>query len=737
MRDLVLYTTAPTASANMTEAELNRVSQVRERFYFMATAKSNIEAKWRTIKDLYEVYESKLQQGEQWNAPYRFAELFGACQRKFSDLIKNLPEVKIRATKSSSQNFAIAQQATLNHTEHTTNAVREKSRTIWDAILYGTGILFEGYTKLERKITEIDDKTGELTNKERLCTLYDGLVSERIDPRDFFIDESAVIFHDETGITGARDCIRRRIYPYSTFRERFKEFKNVDKIVPTVWGSDPMGWSKVPYEKESQENKNLTKYVTVLEYWNVESDAICLIANGVEIYFGANPFKHKRLPFTVYYNYRRDDSVWGVSEAEILAPFIYAEEELINLAILDAKLALQPALAVSGDVMFNPEDNELQPGAIFTLRGLNGGKVADAVTPLRFGGIPSESFEMLNKLDDKKIIITGDDIRALYANPDQLATQTLSKREVAQKRLASNIYQNTIDSERGRIQMRLSNIHQFYARPYQTIDGRVDMRRIMVEGYDVKQQDDESAPEFKQRYGAQGYFTLNQKAMGSVLEVEIEIIDSKMEDELRKEELENLSSYLKTVVELMPIAPDALEGMDIRSLLKQMATKLDLNINELFPTPDDDTGNDAVDMAIELCLMGIVPDPDQTVDPLKVIDRLMRFMRSETYEKSGDDAKRAIKQFITLTQSYVETYYRQKLEEKRGRSKPRIFSAAQKGSLGGTRQVPGQGSGAGVPEVSGVPLPNGGKPGFNQPPVNAPQGVASRLGFEPRTTPAA
>ncbi|OPX88983.1 MAG: hypothetical protein A4E53_01716 [Pelotomaculum sp. PtaB.Bin104] len=734
MKDLILYEQLPTASASMTEAEKARVEQVRTRFYFMANAKSNLEAKWRSIKQLYEIYEAKITQGEQWNEPFRFAELFGSCQRKYSDLIKNLPEVKIRATKNSSQNFAIAQQATIEHTERTTNSTREKSRAIWDSILYGTGILFEGFTKLERKITDIDPKTGELTGKERLACLYAGLVSERIDPRDFFIDETATVFFDETGITGARDCIRRRIYPYSTFRERFKDYKHVEEIVPVVWGSDVMGWSKVPYEKESQENKTIQQYVTVLEYWNVEADAICLIANGIEIYFGANPFMHKRLPFTVYYNYRRDDSLWGVSEAEILAPFIYAEEEIINLMILDAKLALQPALAVSGDVMFNPEDNELQPGAIFTLRGLNGGKVGDAIAPLRFGGIPTETFNVLEKLDDLRIIITGDDIRSLYSNPDQLATQTLSKREVSQKRLASNIYQNTVDSERGRIQQRLSNIIQFYAKPYQTIDGRVDLRRIMVEGYDVMQQDDENAPEFKQRYGAQSYFTLNDKSLGSSREVEIEIIDSKMEDELRKEELENLSNYLKTVVELMPIAPQMLDGMDVRALLKQMATKLDLNINELFPTPSDDIGFDSVDMAIELCLMGIVPDPDQNVDPLKVTDRLIKFMSTETYKNAGADAKKAIKEFLSLTNQYVETYYKQKLDEKRGRARVKTFSPTQQGNMGGPGKVPGQGGGAGVPEVSGVPVSNGGESGINTAPVNAPTGVAKRLGFQPGAT---
>jgi hypothetical protein len=350
------------ASGDQTEEELARINFCRERYIYMSNSRSIVQNKWLLAKELYEIFEYQLCQGEAWNSPYRFPLLFGAIQRKASELINNLPEVRVHSTRASTSNFAIASQATLDHTEQLTNTLREKVRCIYDTLLYGTGIIYEGYAIQTKMVTPITDETEEKDallledGAKKLITYYNGVVSERVDPRDFLSDDQALIFYDETGIQGARDCFRRRYYPYSTFMEQFKDFKNIDKVVPVAWGTDFFGLGKLPFPKESQEQKMVARWVVIYEYWNAELDMVELIANNQEIFFGSNPFKHKRLPFTVYYNYRRDDSCWGISETEVLAPFIFAQEEILNLQILDEKLKLQPAMAVDGDITFNSEE---------------------------------------------------------------------------------------------------------------------------------------------------------------------------------------------------------------------------------------------------------------------------------------------------------------------------------------------------------------------------------------------
>ncbi len=727
-------------SGDQSEEELARINFCRDRYVYMANSRSVVQNKWLLAKELYEIFEYQLQQGEVWNAPYRFPLLFGVIQRKASELINNLPEVRVHGTRTSTVDFAISAQAVLDHTEQLTNTLREKVRCLYDTLLYGTGIIYEGYAIQQKWVTPIteesEDKDALLLEegKKKLITYYNGVVSERVDPRDFLIDDQALIFYDETGIQGARDCFRRRYYPYSTFMEQFKDFKNIDKVVPVAWGTDFFGLSKLPFPKETQEQKMVAKWVVVYEYWNQELDMVELIGNNQEIYFGSNPYKHKRLPFTVYYNYRRDDSCWGISETEVVAPFIFAQEEVMNLQLLDEKLNLQSAIAVDGDISFNAEENELQPGAILRLRGLNGGKVGDAIQPLNFGKVDRDGgMNFLQKLEDVQIGVTGDDTRALYENPDQLATQTMAKQQTSQKRIRSNVMQNTIESERSRISMRLSNIIQFYAKPFQNIDGQVEFRRIRIEGYSVKQDDDESKPEFIQQYGLLSNFTLNPKALGDGQGIEIEVVDAIMEDNIKQHEIQDMNALLQNLTQLIPLDENVAKQINVIGLIKQMAKKMNVDYDEIFPMPINKDGQDETDMELQLVAMGVVPDPDPNMDPQQSLRRYIKYMDTKAYKQSSAKAKQALQQLIQSTLEYAKTYIQNRLAVMRS------FNAESLGQAN-MAQAPGNpqnGGGAGTPGMAQGAVPTGGatSPDQASTAVPGPAGVPNRLGYGPNQSP--
>ena len=84
----------------------------------------------------------------------------------------------------------------------------ERKMALKDALRYGVGVLFEGYF-----IREVEEKP---TN------FFDGLITERVDPRDFFIDNAAQKWYDPQGLSGATDCIRRRWYKPTTFKQLFQ-----------------------------------------------------------------------------------------------------------------------------------------------------------------------------------------------------------------------------------------------------------------------------------------------------------------------------------------------------------------------------------------------------------------------------------------------------------------------------------------------------------------------------------
>lgn len=705
------------------KTEKGRIEWIRFRLQRMSQSKSALAGRFQLQKQIYEVFTQHLNEPEVWNKAYRFPEVFGSLQRKYADLIDIFPEVKIRATKPKSKDFTIAAQAAWDHEEDRGNARMEKARVIFDALIYGTGILFEGYGESKRKLVPLDDKKPTLEvdyseKKKEDITVYDGLISQRIDPRNFYVDETAYILHDETDIQGASDCAVRELYNQQEWESKFKDFKNFDTVKPVAWGVSLITFGIQPYQKESEEQKTSSTYYEVVQYWNKELDWLLMVANGVEIYFGANPYKHKRLPFTVYYNYRRDDSFWGISETEVIVPFIQAKEDLNNLLIIDGKLQGQPALAVAGYAQFNEEENELQPGAIFNLRGVVNGKVSDAITPLNFGEIGDGIFKIMERIENDRITITGDDTRALYSNPGQLATQTLAKREAAQKRIKSNILLNTLDSEYWRAKLRFSNIVQFMTKPYMTASGKIQFRRINLEGYQIRQNSDESKPYFTQEYGAQGCFTLNDKTFGDGDEnVEIEIVDVE-EKELQRQE--SINNKMK-LVELGLQFPDAVAGMSIIGLLKQLARDMNIDYFQVFPDLSEDDGNDPMDLMIDLLIMGITPDYAGEIDPQKVLQRLAEFTKTYVYKKLSKPVQDNFNNFLIYVTTFVPQYLKNRLQI--------MLGAAKANQLQGPAQIPQQLPTAGMslptPDVVSART-------RNTSPVNVVPGTRStqtRLGF--------
>jgi hypothetical protein len=52
--------------------------------------------------------------------------------------------------------------------------------------------------------------------------------------------------------------------------------------------------------------------VTEIKYYNVALDEYIILANGVEVLRSPLPYKHKELPFGLFYDYKVDDRIWGM-----------------------------------------------------------------------------------------------------------------------------------------------------------------------------------------------------------------------------------------------------------------------------------------------------------------------------------------------------------------------------------------------------------------------------------------
>lgn len=601
--------------------------------------------KFILIDRWYTAYEKHLRTGETWDESYRFPELFGAVQRKYDNLVEFWPEMRPKGKDTTSF------QAAYTHVARIANLQRTKNRVGFDAIKFGVGCLYCAPVRYER----------EIKGKGRVLS-YDGLGAERVDPRDIIPAYSALVMHDHTGRDYCPFVFRRRVYYYNTFMNKFGDdpkFKNIDKVRPTTYTGGFTG-DRTPTQREGIE-KETGEYVTVLEYWDQENDIMKMFANSFEneIYNSPDgiPYSHKQLPFHLYYDYRRWDSIAGIGEIELNMPYNLFREQVHNLMIDNAKLELQPAYIIDGNIDFNSEEQELEPGAIFTVRGVSGGRLEDHIMPFRPGGIAADIPAVMNAIEDSRIVVTGDDTRSLYANPTQLATQTLAKREALQKRIRGNIIRNTAETEFYLANQIMSYLKNELAKPYQGEYG-VTHRKISIEGFEAVQDKKESPVKFEKTNGAVSDFYLNPAVAEDFKEIEIEVIPIKLDEEIKRDQTEKMILFMQTVMQTaqLPDGQKLLAGMDVGEFLKQIADNMNLDTGKIWTGIDKTKDQiDVIDAEHQQISMGVVPEIKPNEDSMEHYMAHTEFEKSAVFKKLGEKAKKALEKHKILTLQNVQT----------------------------------------------------------------------------------
>lgn len=643
--------------------------------------------KFTLSENWYRAYEQHLRKGEDWSQPFRFPELFGAVQRKADNLLEFMPESKPKGDGAE----VIALTQAMDAVKNESNLERERRRAIYDAVKTGIGCVFVAPGEYKKKVRD-DGVLKEVT-------AYNGLIAERIDPRDVIPAYSALVLHDHTGQQACPYLFRRKIYYYDSFFNKYgndDKFKNVDQVRGSTYSGGFSG-DRTPTQREGIE-KQTGEYVTVIEYWDQENDIFRVYADHFDLcIFDSKdgiPYSHKQLPFHFYYNYRREDSITGVGEIELRMPYNLFRERIMNLQIDNIVLELQPAYIIDGDLNFNSEETELEAGAVFTVRGLDGGKLQDSIMPFRAGGVTADVGVVVNTIDDSMITVTGDDTRSLYANPDQLATQTLAKREALQKRIRSNVMNNTIDTEYYLNKQIVSYLQDELARPYKNKDGKTVFRKIKVQGYHVSQDKKESEPAFEKAFGANDEFYLNKKIASKFEEIDIEMVPAKLDDEIKRDRVEKLMMFMQQIFAMAQTNPQVLGDFDLVEFIRQLAQQLGLDIHEIYPPAGRDlTEIDVIAEEHEFISLGEVPPIKPEEDSMEHFQSHIRFMNSAVFKKLGSKAKEAMNKHILLTLENVKN--------------SAVDKQIQAANAGGSQQTGGQGFGGvgNAPAVQGMGQP--------------------------------
>lgn len=613
---------------------------IQKRFDDAYNAKRKFDNLVDKIDNLVSAYKQHVTlDPNDFNTSYRFPELFGDVQRKYDSIVEVMPQMRVRGVDNS----AIAFQAAIEHEVRISNLERVKQMALLQSIYFGIGCYAVFPTDYE-----ID---GELR--------YSGLTAELVDIRDIFPAHSAQQLHDHTGRNQCPYLFRRKVFYVDTFKKLYSDEKYnqsvVNEVVANPTSLDGGNFvSRNMSRNETSEGGQDNHYVHIMEYWDVVNQKFMVYANGFDnLLYDCEegiPFSHKQLPFHLYYNYKEADSLFGISEVLLKMPYNHYREQFMNLAIENARLSLQPVYMIDDSVGFNEEEALLQPGGHFRLRNLDGRPINQVIQEYRAGGITNDSLEVLRLVEDSEIAVTGDDKRSLYANPNQLATQTLAKRESLQKRIRSNVAMNAQTSEFYLMYQVASFVK------HELSNGNAgQFRKVNINGYEVKQENKDGEIEAMNQYnGGMGSFYNNPNVAESFDISALEVVPAKLDEEIKRDRLDKITILVQQVLGVgsTPEGQKLLQGMNVLELLKTTADQLSLDISKIFPMQEAPTGKDIMNSNINQIIAGQAPAAQGGMEDY---NKLLQFEQSAVYKELDEDSKAAYQQYKRNLLENVQT----------------------------------------------------------------------------------
>jgi hypothetical protein len=291
------------------------------------------------------------------------------------------------------------------------DAQKEFTVCTFDALVLGTGILFN-YLRSEQRDVEVIDEADENGNvisyKSQTITDYFGVFTQAIDPYTFFPDPIA------EEVSDMRYCIiRERVdvdklkeeYSNKNFNENWKyicpggnvdDFAKVRKEIDMLYSindkrypgnvSDLVGGTKTNQSEST--TRNLAEKFTM---WTKER--LVVISNGVVLRNTPNPYL--RFPFTLIRDYKCSHELWGMGEPEIMRWLAIEADTLHNMTLDATSMGIGQMIAVNSAYIQDESELIVKPFGIVHLKNVPGVSVADAISPIITPDVKNSSFRMI------------------------------------------------------------------------------------------------------------------------------------------------------------------------------------------------------------------------------------------------------------------------------------------------------------------------------------------------------
>lgn len=621
---------------------------VEGRFYAMSYVKQSIREVWQGTEDLYYCNDWEwIVKGEGFDRPVRFPTLRDFTKSLVDVFQQNPPDIYLKPigeSSNESENLIIGKQAYLDERRKSIHEKKVRRQIFEDMYFFGKGIRGIGFFRV--------DKNGKTT--------FNDTATYRMDPRHVFFDDAASVLHDPLGRVGARDMIFRDIMPYSRFLQYAKsnpKFKNIQNVKPenyfSTYGLDYL----ITNSKEVIE-KTPVWVVKLYEYMNQEQNLYGITCNGVTIYESTLTEAKGtcRLPCADYNFEPRNDSIWGNTLAQLIAPHIYLKDTIFNLELKNLQLSLQPVVAVSGDFGYNPAVHFLQPGGIWEAGGQMNGKIGDNIQPLITGNSNTKSYEMLQNINSELSITARADLRNLEFQEGKTATEVLQQNKSmnAHNEQIESIAE--IESEAVCFEIFLEVMEAFQEEK----DESGKERFVEIQDYAIQKK--EGVPSFLKKAGHKDTFAFSQMMIDQECKVEVQDKRSQLAQNIEK--MGRIMQAIPLLANISQLDPEALKKIDFVGLMSQLIEAVGLDPERSFK----DIGDvyDDFKMTKEEILFGHKEDIPEGEEREESMVRFKYFTQFEKEHGSDLDrkAREALAYHLAKT---VENIVKDHLKEKRAK----------------------------------------------------------------------
>lgn len=341
---------------------------------------------------------------------------------------------------------------------------------IWEmytCMTQGTVIGYESWKKdthTVEYIKEVDPDTGKTETEKIEVNAWDDVFGEIVPLNEWYPE--TIWVHD---ISQIKRCFRAERLTKEKFHDAYSKFGNFSKVNPAgMYAVDGLYDWGIPADINNDE-------YFVLHYYDEVKDAMCIWANGTELYNGPMPWNHKRLPFWMaIFEPINDKFIYGKSLPDKLMGMQDMNNGLLNAMLDQLFLGLNSPIFTTSD-SDDITDGYLEPGRIYH------GEEGSSMSKVNLGGVDPTAFNMLNLIkqgmEEASISAQANGVPS-GGRKTKYETQQLQEGAL---NLASLFLQIMESCYSQKYWLRINNIIQYYSQPSSVKDDKLQFKFIILE----------------------------------------------------------------------------------------------------------------------------------------------------------------------------------------------------------------------------------------------------------------